>query len=115
MIDHVAYTVEDALDPELDSFFLLLGFTPMLIDDEPFEKLIPQRWYTNSGECDVHIVQRENMDWGWQHLCVNSMTEVQFSACLNSEWCVRARPGSPRIWLVGPGGIRVEVRRPDGF
>ncbi len=120
MIDHVAYTVEpmygrswESVVPELDKFFALLGFTPVTVQDDlvdvhAYEQAQEQRWYTDGGECDVHIVCKESLYWGWQHFCVKVERPV-FEQCRDSIYLDRDS-GSGRIWLVGPGGIRVEVR-----
>jgi len=114
MIDHVACTVPVLDAVGLDHFFGELGFHQFDIpEDEPqflYEMEHKQRWYSNGGECDVHVVENRKhvTHWGWGHICVHVGGE-QFEALRKSRWLVRDND-TGRIWLQGPGAIRVEVR-----
>lgn len=112
MIDHITWTVRK-LDKEATvEFMALVGFWPIPVKGPAFEQEVNQVWFTDGGETDVHIVQHT---FGgtkvWDHICVNSLTPQQVTKCSESDYVERARATSQRIWLKGPGGIRIEVRK----
>lgn len=119
MIDHVAYVVatRHLYSPRMDEFWAVLGFDEFQADEQYQAQFMKgryeARWYTDSGECDVHLVAPKSgqwlpEEWGLAHLCVKTDAD-QYAICKHSSFCVRDS-GSGRVWLTGPGGIRVEVQ-----
>jgi len=112
MVTHITWTVKH-LEKELTVvFFELFGFWPIPVEDTAVERAANQVWFTNGGECDVHIVEHEfARPKVWDHICVNSLTPAQVQRCASSYWVERNRLDSRRLWLRGPGGIRIEIRK----
>jgi hypothetical protein len=118
MIDHITFTTGELDVHAWDAFMSTIGFQPFEIPiDSPqyaYELEQFQRWYTDGGECDIHIVQNpmEEDEWHWGHICINSLTRTQYEDLRDNPYCVRDND-SGRIWLQGPDDFfRVEVREP---
>lgn len=131
VVNHVAVCIPE-LDPvAMDLFMQELGLrqydiTPENTPQYCYEFRNFQRWYTaNDGSADIHIVERPGADlvpetirraetvthWGWGHICIICKTEEQYDTLVHTDWCTR-NAGLGRAWLVGPGGVRVELRHP---
>lgn len=117
MIDHVAYTVSKLHEDDLDEFMGALGFVPFAIPkDAPqaaYEATQRQRWYTDGGECDVHIVEHSDEAdlLGWGHFCVLAESGEAYENARDSQWLARDND-TGRVWLAY-NGLRVEVRTPS--
>jgi hypothetical protein len=97
----------------LDEFMEALGFYEI---ETTYTDDWPCRWFSDKdSDFQVHITGNELLndapDWGLAHLCV-LVHQATFDTFKDSVWCVRANPDSRlgRIWVVGPGGIRVELQ-----
>jgi len=127
MIDHITYqvTAEALHHDELTLFMDMLNFEEIDAAEEIKEGWDVRWWvhreYVPSGrgravylrKPEIHMVaQTESAPHplGLSHFCVTGVGKLIYEACRGSEWCEHAREGSGRIWLAGPGGIRVEVR-----
>lgn len=117
MIDHVTYQVHTRhlRDDRMGQFWAVLGFqefqAPEAYQAQFMKGRYEARWFTDGSECDVHLVAVEQLvpeEWGLAHLCVK-VDDDQYAVCKHSSFCVRDS-GSGRVWLTGPGGIRVEVQ-----
>jgi hypothetical protein len=114
VIDHVTYEVaEDVLkSEELGQFFRDLGMLEA-VPDPKIEKHYNVRWFSYLDEGTiVHVVARAKYTIRarlWDHLCIKTSPEC-FGELARSKWLERDS-GSGRIWLEGPGGIRVEVNK----
>jgi hypothetical protein len=121
MINHVTYQVppkgltDEQSVRQLDLFFgdLELYVVP---PDLSIEKDWTVRWYSPAnGGTIIHLVEpREgakysDVNLGLGHFCVE-VSELRYSALCNSKWLEHSTPGSPRIWVRGPFGLRAEVR-----
>jgi hypothetical protein len=116
MIDHVNYQVPTDVvhTREMTEFWDLLR----LQEVEPTEALDKQyvvRWWEDPGTgFRVHIVGANEppLYMGLGHLCV-AVSDGVWEACAKSRWMARYNPDSPmrRVWLLGPGDLRVEVQR----
>lgn len=119
MIDHVTYMVskEDLEHGMFRTFFALLDMHEVH-PDPAIEKSWQVRWFKPNAQPFplIHLVAGPRTpELELAHFCVtfdtyNHATAVQLvNECRDSAWLERDS-GSGRIWLKGPGGIRVEVR-----
>lgn len=118
IIDHSTYQVrhEELRSPEMTEFMKALGFREVLPDEAIEGKGWDVRWWspvdpTWDKLCTiVHLVgSKERHPLGLAHFCVSGVGLQRYDRLATSEWCERDS-GSGRIWLAGPGGLRVEVR-----
>jgi hypothetical protein len=111
VIDHVTYQVQyrDLTSEEWVPFFKLILMTE--VEPDPvIEKDWKVRWFSDDGGTTVHLVgnwRRVPLDLG--HFCVKGIGPTAWQKCLESEYLEHHTEGSPRLWLRGPAGIRVEV------
>lgn len=110
MITHVTYQIprEAYGSPDLDTFMNMLGLeeVPTTYEDD-----WDCRWFRDQDTAmEVHLTAAPvGVEQGLGHLCV-VIPRGRYTALKNSQWCVRAREGGWRAWLLGPGGLRVEVQ-----
>lgn len=114
MITHVTFQIprEAYEDPQLDTFMSLLNMHEI---PTTYEDNWDCRWFMdNDSPFEVHLTAAPlGVEQGLGHLCV-VVDEVRYQLLKDSEWCVRARVGGWRSWLLGPGGLRVEVQSNHG-
>jgi hypothetical protein len=114
MIQHITYEVPIAElfnNPSLDRFMRLVGLAPVPPDPE-IEKNWAVRWWSDGQGGTVHLVGTEEptlVDLRLGHWCV-IVSESLFARCKTSEFNEGIGRQEDRVWLRGPGGIRVEVR-----
>lgn len=114
-MDHVTYCVPDVNDPVVDQLAELLSLEEFQAS-EAYEAAFMKgryvaRWFsTPMGICDLHLVEGEApADRGLEHLCFRNVGHEVYERCAHSPLCVR-NSGSGRVWLRGPGSLRVEVQ-----
>jgi hypothetical protein len=109
-VDHVTYMMRE---PELragdmQAFFNLIGMREVK-PSAHIEQDWTVRWFEDDSGFQVHIVAGPRTpELELSHFCV-IISQEMFQAAVLSPWLERQRIGSPRIWLKGPGGLRVEV------
>lgn len=118
MIDHVTFqmTHKELHDPEMRDFFALLGMYELNNPEQrdTAEQGWDVRWFADhigdlDGHCVVHLVGADSpVALGLGHICVR-VGEPAYRRARRSKWLERAS-GSGRLWLKGPGWLRVEVR-----
>jgi hypothetical protein len=126
MIDHLTFEVHpNQLHHErMSAFFELLGFIEVDASEE-IKQGWNVRWFVHTDfvkvfgtkrprwKPEIHIVAGDRSGpapLGLTHFCVVGRGEEGMEACRKSEWLEHERQGSGRLWLTGPGGLRVEVR-----
>jgi hypothetical protein len=127
VLDHVTYQVpaEVLHTAELTLFMEMLMFEEVEPDEVVADnwdvrwwistEAIDQRGQTRLGyhlKPEVHLMSAdtEPHPLGYSHFCVTGVGEERMDECRRSKWLEHEREGSGRLWLAGPGGIRVEVR-----
>jgi hypothetical protein len=119
MIAHVNYQVpEDVVHTQaLTDFMEMLGLYEVQPDEALDDQYVVRWWQDMDSDLLIHIVGRgmDPLPMGYGHLCLK-VTDTRMALCTRSPWLIRHNPDSPlkRLWLYGPGGIRVEVQ-PRGF
>lgn len=117
-LDHITLCVADVDDERLDQLMDLLGFEEFTASEayqEAFMKgLYVARWFRpteiSGPSTDLHfVVGAHPEDRGLEHVCFMGLGEDRYDHCRQSDLCVRDS-GSGRVWLAGPGNIRVEVQ-----
>ena len=117
MIDHLTYQVPIGLvhSPELAAFMELVGLQEVPVDltIDPVDVDYIVRWWEDTHGMGVRIVgvDAPALPVGLGHWCVK-LGPHNFRLCAVSRWVERHNPDSPlgRLWLCGPGGLRVEVQ-----
>lgn len=122
-VDHVTVQVPDPVmeSSVLVDFFQLLGFEEVDPSADILEKGWNVRWFAPAGlndvrlptEAIVHVVAagaRAHFPVGLAHFCVRGVGDLAYQRARRSAWVEHDNPDSPRVWLAGPGGIRVELR-----
>lgn len=115
MIDHVNYQVPvDVVHSVALAEFMedLLGLRPVT-PDEALDADYTVQWWQDEDGMRVHVVGAAGnaLPQGLGHLCVR-VGKDEWRRCSRSKWLARHNPTSPmaRLWLHGPGGLRVEVQ-----
>ena len=122
-MDHVTYQVHhnDLEHPELARFFSLFGFTEISALHDILEKGWNVRWFADAFDSEgsrtvIHLVGADSrVPLELSHFCVVGIGEGLYRCCAESEF-VEHNSNLPvgsklrRLWLCGPGGLRVEVR-----
>jgi hypothetical protein len=115
MIDHVNYQVptEVVHSSMMTAFMALLGLEEVP-PTEALDKEYTVRWWEDTATgMRVHIVGLglAPLRTGLGHLCVK-LDDERWGRCANCRWVERYNRASPmrRLWLRGPGGLRVEVQ-----
>lgn len=122
--DHVTYQVPFATlrDEGLTKFMSVLGLVEVDPSSDILEEGYDVRWFQlprlslNFRSTVIHLCGAETpVRLGLGHICLTGLGVKLFNELRHSHWCEHdsGRPiGSPlcRAWLVGPGGLRVEVR-----
>jgi hypothetical protein len=113
MIDHVTYELNEQTLHSVDvtRFLYALGMVEVR-PDAAIEAEYDVRWFKYQyQDFYVHLVARVDFVIRaklWDHFCAIVQPD-RYGELAKSKWLERDS-GSGRIWLSGPGGIRVEVR-----
>ncbi len=118
-LDHITCAVPDVQDPDIDQLFVhCLGLQEFQADEQ-YEAAFMRgqfvaRWFRLPGAlpvmADLHVVQGDPpQPWGLQHVCFIGVGAARFAYCAVHPLCTR-KVNPERVWLTGPGGIRVEVQ-----
>jgi hypothetical protein len=116
MINHVNYQVPEEVvhSKALTRFMDLLMLTEVQPNEALDNEYVVRWWEDMESDLRIHVVGRglDPLPQGYGHLCVQ-LPPTWWKQCLDSPWLIRHNPDSPmqRLWLYGPGGIRVEVQR----
>lgn len=118
-IDHMTFVVPDVTDPMVRELMVVCLGLEEFQADEQYEAAFMRgqfvaRWFRVPGKqsvmADMHVVEGNVVeDWDLQHVCVRGVGQAQFELCRDHPLCTR-RVNPERVWLTGPGGIRVEVQ-----
>lgn len=115
MIDHVNYQVPTAIvhTIEMAAFWRMLGMVEVQPNEALDDQYVVRWWEDPTTGLRVHVVGagKDALPVGLGHLCVTLPAAV-WDICRTSRWLERHNPDSPmqRLWLRGPGGLRVEVQ-----
>lgn len=118
MIDHVNYQVPvDAVHSEaMTEFMALLGLKEIPPNEALDAQYVVRWWMCPTTGMRVHVVGAGDHPrrQGLGHLCV-VLDPTRWQQCHESDFLIRYNPDSPmkRLWLTGPGELRVEVQRSE--
>lgn len=129
MIDHITFEVppEYLYAGRMTDFIRMLGFIEVDASEE-VNMGYDVRWFVHTEiipamarfegtkrgtmlKPELHLVAGGYpAPLGMTHFCVTGVGEEMMEHCRKSEWLEHEREGSGRLWVQGPGGLRVEVR-----
>jgi hypothetical protein len=110
VITHVTFQIprEAYESPELDEFMNVLGLEEI---PTTYQDAWDCRWFMDvETTMEVHLTAAPmGVEQGLGHLCV-VVNDQMYRQLGESKWVERKRPGGWRTWLLGPGGLRVEIQ-----
>ena len=121
-INHTTYQVPQdvAFSQEMTDFMAMLGLEEMEVDlkIDPADADYTVRWWVDEQGQRLHVIETtatsemDPIDQQLGHVCIVGLDPERFEQCITSQWLERYNLNSwlGRCWLVGPGGVRVEVQ-----
>lgn len=114
-IDHVTYCVPNVQDERIGQLAQLLGWKEFVASEQYQQQFVKGRYLARwfhmpMGMCDIHLVEGDYPhDRGLEHLCIMKVGDETYERAKASPLCARSS-GSGRVWLAGPGSLRIEVQ-----